>query len=1513
MFLGAVKDNIGHAEAASGAAGIVKCIMMMQNKTIAKQASFTRLNPRIKASDKITIPIENTPWNASRRVALINNYGASGSIAALALREPEQDYHPAGETAVRQGSVPTVYPILLAAKSQNSLKGYINALGKFAAAHGPSIADLAYSVAWQQNPAFEYRAAVTAFDAASLASALGQALVESESAAKQSTKQPVVLCFGGQTGDVVTLSKDLYEASALLRHYLAQCDAACRDIGLPSIFPGIFDNTPVEDLVSLHCRLFSLQFSSAKCWLDSGVKIDSLIGHSFGQLTALCVADSMSVKDGLRLISGRARLMRDEWSQERGVMLSVEGDRPEIESLVRRVNLQQGCRVDFACYNGPRAFVLAGDTSSIDTLEEACQAAKSSSRIKTTRLKNSRAYHSYLAEPMLSGLADVVRSIRLQPPRIHVEACFPNGTSWNLNAESLVQHTRQPVYFSDAVQRIAERVPSAIWLEAGSASPVIAMIRRIVTSHPGSGNVLIPVDIGTRDATKNLANATCHLWKAGSRTRSWLFHRRQQHDYTKLILPPYQFEKTKHWIEYKHKTEAQADALSTRAESRERELVSLIQNQHNQAVFLVETSHPFFDLSARGHAVAGQSLCPASMYVELAARCATALLPTGSARRLPQIEDLIMSAPLGLSAGITVFVNLTAESPDGPWTFAVVSRPQTGFGETEHAKGRISLARPDDVVAAGRLKLLKRLARPSRAAQIRASPMATGLSGPMVYKVFRDVVEYAPYYHGVKHLTGLDNEAVGIVTVPTKHVLGLEAGVCDPISLDNFLQVAGIHVNCLSDRRESEVFMCTAVEEVFLSAGYLDNRAENRSWTVYTRYDAISRNSIANDIFVFDSDTQELVLSVMGATFKSVPFKAVARSLSRLNTISSPTSAATSPKSSLSLSEQDHEDLGYRSLTPRTPIDEEMDFSLKSSSMETLRPHVDFISLPKANVKQPPPKANQMVQTVRQILSEIIEIPLAEVPVNANFEDLGIDSLLVTEVLTEIQKHLRITMTPAEFQECPDIPTLCRHLEPEAVPAVPVTNGSTKALRSVASSVAVVTESNSLRQDPVKFARVSNECFATVKQTYDSYAKATGFANFRADVFPLQSQLVVQYVVEAFASLGCDISTVKAGSDIPALSYIPKHVKLVRQMYKVLEEAGLVVRANDAYQRTETKVSSVPSSTILAAMLAQFPQHSAETKLLHSTAQQLAECLSGTADPIGILFGDASARALLEDMYTNAPMFKAGTLLLADYLSSVLGRFGDPKRPVHILELGAGTGGTTKKLLEVLTASPNGQNFTYTFTDLSSSLVVAAKRKFAKYPFMRYSVLDIEADPESSGLLGQFDIVISTNCIHATRDLVASTSHIRQMLRPDGILCLVEATRNLFWFDLVFGLLEGWWLATDGRDHPLADEHRWERDLKAAGFRWVDWSDSPSEESDVLRVITASPSEIVPALVLNGHREPSPIVTKETLVYKEVNGLGISADIYYPAEIVQSSQSFPVGEVHFPRHIALHATDRLQL
>ena len=87
----------------------------------------------------------------------------------------------------------------------------------------------------------------------------------------------------------------------------------------------------------------------------------------------------------------------------------------------------------------------------------------------------------------------------------------------------------------------------------------------------------------------------------------------------------------------------------------------------------------------------------------------------------------------------------------------------------------------------------------------------------------------------------------------------------------------------------------------------------------------------------------------------------------------------------------------------------------------------------------------------------------------------------------------------------------------------------------------------------------------------------------------------------------------------------------------------------------------------------------------------------------------------------------------------------------------------------------------------------------------------------------------------------------KKMLRPDGILCLVELTKSLFWFDLVFGLLEGWWLFEDDREHKLANERLWDQKVRSAGFQWVDWSQGKSAESRILRVIVAPPSKGLPS------------------------------------------------------------------
>jgi SAM-dependent methyltransferase len=278
------------------------------------------------------------------------------------------------------------------------------------------------------------------------------------------------------------------------------------------------------------------------------------------------------------------------------------------------------------------------------------------------------------------------------------------------------------------------------------------------------------------------------------------------------------------------------------------------------------------------------------------------------------------------------------------------------------------------------------------------------------------------------------------------------------------------------------------------------------------------------------------------------------------------------------------------------------------------------------------------------------------------------------------------------------------------------------------------------------------------------------------------------------------------------------------------------------------------------------------------------------------MFGSAESRHLMGEVYTNGPMFKAATSYLSKLITDVCNRF-EGKRKIRVLELGAGTGGTTNSLVQQLEKNRLGNKVQYTFSDISGSLVAAARKRFGGYTFVDYAIINIEKYPAREDL-DKYDIIISTNCIHATSNLTRSCANIKNMLREDGVCCLVEHTQNLHWFDLVWGLLDGWWLFQDGRTHALASETRWNDVLRASGFFWVDWSDGTTQESQILRVIVASrsaqASSPTPALA----KPDRLLVTQETVVFKHVGSLPLEADIFYPSMVQMGSRPRPVGKTH---------------
>lgn len=1608
LYLGSVKSNIGHTEGTSGVAALIKATLMIQQKTIPIQANFTSLNPKIRPLeiDRMAIPLSTQRWNSEFRAVCINNYGAAGSNAAMIVCQAPTSV-PDTQILGHGPSLSTKYPVFISAKSTQSLQAYCASLRSYIARQSSPgapqqdlLASLAFNLANKQNRSFSN---VITSTAATLTE-LGDILAAGASASSNFQLQipaktkPVVLVFGGQVNTTIGLPEDVYRRSIRFRFHLDHCNTILCSSGLKGLFPSIFQSGPVEDIVSLHSMLFSLQYSCAKSWMDCGLAINAVLGHSFGQLTALCISGCLSLEDGLKLVTGRATLMEKYWGSERGSMVAIEADINTVSKIISLAGMRgTGHKVEIACYNGPTSHVLVGNESSIKTVEDII--ADNTLGLGVTKCKKlvvTHGFHSEFTDPILPGLTGLAQQLVFREPDIPLETCS-NGQSWTqIEPHMIAEHTRTPVYFSQAVERITSRLGACTWLEAGVGSSVTGMVRRSLSESSTSEHLFQSIQFCSSDPLGSLADSTINLWKAGYKVQFWPFHRSQTNEYASLNLPPYQFEKSRHWLTWVDTSHGPSPTVPVEAQ-KEHSLLSLVNQNKGVAEFSIDPQSEQYKLSVEGHAVLANPLCPAPLYVELVALAAMTVSADGNSSALvPRVEQLEIKSPLGIDLDRVISLILEkADQVPSTWTFNLTSQSHKnasgkGSASIQHATGMVSLHSPGNPDLLADFARFGRLIGHNRCDTLAADPEAESLQGAVIYKVFSKVVQYAHYYKGIRSISAKAREVTGQVVLPRHNLKALESTVCNPLALDNFIQVAGLHVNSLNDIGDDEVFVCTKVDSVQPSTQFRQADLDGQSWTVYSNLSEINENNVINDIFVFDSASKSLVMMVLGAHFTKVLMSSLTKVLSRANSAKPATTA--SAVMSTKISKTPVVTMEDKDLTPDSHKDDNNGVSLASHS-----------------------ESSDLQSAIQGLLSRVADIPIDTITLDSTLLDLGIDSLMVTEVLSEVRQAFGVDIPLGDFQDLQNIKSLCNYLCPKvsgfrgtssisgtdsdgsdslsnacnfttltsassfidvgshdglvsqlaklvgqhletSMEMNPTTSLSDAGLDSLLSiellsdiekmfgaKLELVAESTFGdlcdmvlgQQVPLPLAAVAQEksgafssnamsqdisiqiaktppsstitphsdvssstslvhvqrSFEQIRYDYDRFAKETRFCNFWTQVYPAQARLVVAYVVEAFESLGCSLASLRPGNKLPTVQVLPKHNLLMAQLYEVLKDASLISLDKTGLVRTDNRVDTKSANELFHRIILEFPQHASEHKLLHITGSRLADCLSGAADPLQLLFRRQADRDLLEDVYTNGPMYMAVSRLLGSFFTQAFAMH-DGKSPFHILELGGGTGGTTKYIVDHLIRQKIP--FTYTFTDISPSLVAAAKKKFAGRDYMQFTVIDIEKNP-LEGFTDRYHAIISTNCIHATRNLVLSAKNIRKMLRRDGFVSLVEFTRNMFWFDLVFGLLEGWWLFEDGRGHVLADEMFWGKCLKAGGFKHVAWTEGDSAEANTLRIIVGFQDE-PEALAHKVQNIPmKPQQSMETVIFKQVGELSLLADIYYPSGSEVSECKRPVG------------------
>jgi malonyl CoA-acyl carrier protein transacylase/SAM-dependent methyltransferase len=1353
------------------------------------------------------------------------------------------------------------------------------------------------------------------------------------------------MASGGQISTFIGLDQNVYNNIGILRTHLDNCNFILEENGFESLYPEIFGREPVQDPVKLQTMLFALQYSVAQTWLECGVEIAAIVGHSFGELTGLCVSGMLSLESMIKVVAARAKLVKESWGADSGSMMAVQADLDDVKRLLAEAanNAESEQPATIACFNGPRSFTLAGPSKAIDSLVNIVSMKSTYSSMKTKKLNVMNAFHSSLVEPLLPNLEQLGQGLEFRKAKIALERATESESN-TLSPTFFADHMRKPVYFNNAIQRLSKAHPSAIWLEAGSNSTITVMAGRAIGSP--SNSHFQPVNITSDKGLQNLADLSVNLWKEGLNMQFWPHHRSQTYEYSPMLLPPYQFEKSRHWLGLKTPLPVVTEVLFQSPRQQQdvpSSLYSFVGYQDNKqrwAKFRVNTMIKKYDELVSGHLLVETApICPATVEVDIATEAILSLHPNFlEAKFQIQIKNVENKAPICVDASRSVWLDaVPLDSKYHHWEWRIFSTGSTASGITEHVSGQILFTAADNPESLAEFAKYERLFGHQRCLSILEDTEADDIiQGRNIYKAFAPVVDYGHQYRGLQKLVGKGNLSAGRVLKEYSGETWLDAYLADC-----FCQVGGIWVNCMTSLSPKDMYIANKIEHWIRSPKLGTRDARPKVWDVFAYHHKPSEKAYVTDIFIFDSTNGALAEIILGINYAKVSKQSMSKMLSRLspgitqlenaittsvslvgNNLQSATSLSTptsktpktqkKPKTKKKAQKGKYPNISdeiqslLAELVGLEPGDIDRDTNLADIGIDSLMgmelaheiegkfrcslPAEDLVEVTTmeslvqcvVGALDPMPNSAKVHQSATDELEEgeesrsdnsddqstkeqIIDTPSeaitistqakvdivgylakflglnkSEVDPNIVLRDLGVDSLLSTELRADISTKFQVVISEkvnVEELTVKGIGSIVSDAGNDIVDAVDL------AAAEIDNAEQAPTQGNTnfIGADSGKGLNIPPkiivEAFEETKKLTDQFIANADFVDYMETVNPEQTRMCVALIVEAFEQLGCSLRGANAGQRIEPIKHISQHGRLVEYLYMVLEkEARLIDIQDDTITRTAIATPVRSSKELLESLLVTHPTHIVASKLAYFTGTKLADVLIGKTDGVKIIFGDADGRELVTGLYGDWPLNKTYYEQMAEFIKRLVSKLPTNEGPLKILEMGAGTGGTTKVLIPIL--AQLNIPIKYTFTDLSMSFVAAARKKFKQYPFMEFRSHDIEKVP-AEDLLGTQHVIIASNAVHATHSLTESTRNIHKALRPDGFLMMLEMTSTVVWIDIIFGLLEGWWLFDDGRRHAIAHQSRWEHDLKSVGFGHVDWTDGRNPEVNIERIIIA--------------------------------------------------------------------------
>jgi amino acid adenylation domain-containing protein len=319
---------------------------------------------------------------------------------------------------------------------------------------------------------------------------------------------------------------------------------------------------------------------------------------------------------------------------------------------------------------------------------------------------------------------------------------------------------------------------------------------------------------------------------------------------------------------------------------------------------------------------------------------------------------------------------------------------------------------------------------------------------------------------------------------------------------------------------------------------------------------------------------------------------------------------------------------------------------------------------------------------------------------------------------------------------------------------------------------------------------------------------APDLADFLHELESLE-RLSTQFMMETFRAVG----VFDHGGELWTTEGIVQH-GAIEPKYAGLIARWLHILAADRVLVTHDQVHYAAAASQAARNSTQLPSAPVEgslTAYFREVTRNLVPLLRGEADPLSFLFPAGDWR-IAEMLYQQNPLSRRINALAAE----VVRKLADATSgAIRVLEVGGGIGSVTNFLLPVL--PPDRTR--YLLTDITSFFQPGAKRKFADFPFVEYGILDALQDPLAQGLLPySFDLIVASNVMHNASDPALALARLRRLLKPGGLILLIEATRNTRVHAVTIGFIEGLINLGHDTERPFLPLARWVGALQASGF-----------------------------------------------------------------------------------------------